>query len=141
VTRLHLKSLEHSTHGELLRYAILLDSFDYTIEHTKGKTHSLPDALSRRPFSAQKAQEAESSALELDPLYLNAITDDYFKKIPSTIETQMKSRSRHYRRHAQILTFTPIEMQDIVEPSVTAGQETNNRETDQQQPQAPPQQW
>lgn len=63
---IHLKSLKHSRHGKLLRYAILLDSFHYTIEHAKGKTHSLPDALSRRPFSEQEVREAESSAIELE---------------------------------------------------------------------------
>jgi hypothetical protein len=84
VSLTHLKSLKNSTHGKLLRYAILLDSFDYTIEHAKGKLHSLPDALSRRPFSEEEKKEAESSAVELDPLYLTAITDAYFEEIPST---------------------------------------------------------
>jgi hypothetical protein len=60
VSLTHLKSLKHSTHGKLLRYAILLDSFDYTIEHAKGKQHSLPDALSRRPFSELEKREAGS---------------------------------------------------------------------------------
>jgi hypothetical protein len=87
----HLKSLKHSTHGKLLRYAILLDSFDYTIEHAKGKQHLLPDALSRRPFSEEEKREAESSAVELDPLYLTAITDAYFEEIPSTVESRAKS--------------------------------------------------
>jgi hypothetical protein len=102
VSLTHLKSLKNSTHGKLLRYAILPDSFDYTIEHAKGKQHSLPDALSRRPFSEEEKKEAESSAVELDPLYLTVITDAYFDEIPSTVESRAKSHSRHFRRHAQI---------------------------------------
>jgi hypothetical protein len=78
----------------------LLDSFGYTIEHAKGISHSLPDALSRRPFSEQEVREAESSAVELEPLYLTAITDDYLGEIPSTVKSRAKSHSRHYRRHA-----------------------------------------
>jgi hypothetical protein len=84
----------------------------------KGKSHSLPDALSRRPFSEQEVREAESSAVELEPLYLTAITDAYFDEIPSTVESRAKSHSRHYRRHAQVLTFAPIELQDVVEPQL-----------------------
>jgi hypothetical protein len=120
VSLTHLKSLKSSTHGKLLRYAILLDSFDYTIEHANGKQHSLPDALSRRPFSEEEKKEAESSAVELDPLYLTAISEAYFDEIPSTIESRAKSHSRHFRRHAQVLTFAPIELQDVVEPQTSA---------------------
>jgi hypothetical protein len=120
VSLTHLKSLKSSTHGKLLHYAILLDSFDYTIEHAKGKQHSLPDALSRRPFSEEEKIEAESSAVELDPLYLTAISEAYFDEIPSTIESQAKSHSRHFRRHAKVLTFAPIELQDVVEPQSNA---------------------
>jgi hypothetical protein len=138
VSLTHLKSLKHSTHGKLLRYAILLDSFDYTIEHAKGKQHSLPDALSRRPFSEQEKREAESSAVELEPLYLTAITDAYFDEIPSTIESRAKSHSRHYRRHAQVLTFAPIELQDVVEPQAAAQNKANKSDTAQTEPQLSP---
>lgn len=136
VTLVHLKPLKHNMPGKLLRYAILLDSFDYTIEHAKGKSHTLPDALSRGPFLSEETQAAESSAKELDPLSLNSITDNYLREIESTIEGQIKSHSRHYRRHAKILTFAPIEMQDIVEPRANAAQEINNNEADKLQPQA-----
>jgi hypothetical protein len=131
VSLTHLKSLKNSTHGKLLRYAILLDSFDYTIEHAKGKQHSLPDALSRRPFSEEEKKEAESSAVELDPLYLTAITEAYFDEIPSTIESRAKSHSRHFRRHAQILTFAPIELQDVVESQTNAQSKANTSATAQ----------
>jgi hypothetical protein len=134
VSLTHLKSMKNSTHGKLLRYAILLDSFDYTIEHAKGKQHSLPDASSRRPFSEEEKKEAESSAVELDPLYLTAITEAYFDEIPSTIESRAKSHSRHFRRHAQILTFAPIELQDAVEPQTKAQREAHTSVTAQPEP-------
>jgi hypothetical protein len=134
----HLKSLKHSTHGKLLRYAILLDSFDYTIEHAKGKQHLLPDALSRRPFSEEEKREAESSAVELDPLYLTAITDAYFEEIPSTVESRAKSHSRHFRRHAKVLTFAPIQLQDVVEPRTNAQGKPDTMDTAQAEPQLPP---
>jgi hypothetical protein len=133
----HLKSLKYSSHGKLLRYAILLDSFDYTIEHTKGKQHLLPDALSRRPFSEEEKKEAESSAVELDPLYLTAITDAYFDEIPSTVESRAKSHSRHFRRHAKVLTFAPIQLQDVVEPRTKAQGKTDTMVAEQAPPQLP----
>jgi hypothetical protein len=138
VSLTHLKSLKHSTHGKLLRYAILLDSSDYTIEHAKGKSHSLPDASSRRLFSEQEVREAESSAVELEPLYLTAITDAYFDEIPSIIESRAKSHSRYYRRHAQVLTFAPIELQDVVEPQAAAQNNANKRDIAQTEPQLSP---
>jgi hypothetical protein len=134
VSLTHLKSLKNSTRGKLLRYAILLDSFDYTIEHAKGKQHLLPDALSRRPFSEAEKKEAESSAVELDPLYLTAITEAYFDEVPSTVESRAKSHARHFRRHAQILTLAPIELQDIVEPQTKAQREAHTSVIAQPEP-------
>jgi hypothetical protein len=138
VSLTHLQSLKHSTHGKLLRYAILLDSFDYTIEHAKGKQHLLPDALSRRPFSEEEKREAESNTVELDPLYLTAITDAYFDESPSTVESRAKSHARHFRRHAQILTFAPIELQDVVESQTKAQNEAHKSDTARAEPQLSP---
>lgn len=81
VTLVRLESLKHSTQGKLLLYAIFLDSLDYTIEHAKGKAHTLPDALSRRPLSSEETRSAETIAMELHPLYLNGLKMITLKKL------------------------------------------------------------
>jgi hypothetical protein len=47
VTLTYLKELKHSKNPKLLRYALLLSEFDFKIEYTKGRTHTLADERAR----------------------------------------------------------------------------------------------
>jgi hypothetical protein len=59
VTLTFLRELKHNKNPKLLRYALLLSEFDYKIEYTKGRTHTLADSLSRRPFSQEERDQVE----------------------------------------------------------------------------------
>jgi hypothetical protein len=59
VTLTFLRELKHKKNPKLLRYALLLSEFDYKIEYTKGRTHTLADCLSRRPFTQEERAQVE----------------------------------------------------------------------------------
>jgi hypothetical protein len=79
VTLTYLRELKHSKNPKLLRYALLLSEFDYKIEYTKGRTHTLADSLSRRPFTQAERDQVEKSQQEVDPLFLSAISEELFE--------------------------------------------------------------
>jgi hypothetical protein len=98
-----------------LRYALLLSEFDYKkIEYTKGRTHTLADSLSRRPFTQAERDQVEKSQKEVDPLFLSAISEELLEDMAPSDNQIWKSHSRHYRRHAKITHFAPITLQDTV---------------------------
>jgi hypothetical protein len=99
-----------------LRYALLLSEFDYKIEYTKGRTHTLADSLSRRPFTQAERDQVEKSQQEVDPLFLSAISEELFEDMAPSDNQIWKSHSRHYRRHAKIMHLAPITLQDTVPP-------------------------
>jgi hypothetical protein len=117
VTLTYLRELKHSKNPKLFRYALLLSEFDYKIEYTKGRTHTLADSLSRRPFTQAKRDQVEKSQQEVDPLFLSAISEELFEDMIPSDDQIWKSHSRHYRRHAKIMHLAPITLQQNVPPS------------------------
>jgi hypothetical protein len=59
VTLTFLRELKHNKNPKLLRYALLLSEFDYKIEYTRGRTHTLADSLSSRPFTQEERDQVE----------------------------------------------------------------------------------
>jgi hypothetical protein len=110
-----LRELKHNKNPKLLRYALLLSEFDYKIEYTKGRTHTLADSLSRRPFSHEERDQVEKCQHEVDPLCLSAISEELLEDMAPPESQIWKSLSRHYRRHAKIMNFAPITLQDTVQ--------------------------
>jgi hypothetical protein len=108
VTLSYLRELKHSKNPKLLRYALMLSEFDYKIEYTKGRTHTLADSLSRRPFTQAERDQVEKSQQEVDPLFLSAISEELFQEMAPSDDQIWKSHSRHYRRHAKIMHLAPI---------------------------------
>jgi hypothetical protein len=132
VTLTYLRELKHNKNSKLLRYALLLSEFDYKIEYTKGRTHTLADSLSRRPFTQAERDQVEKSQQEVDPLFLSAISEELLEDMAPSDNQIWKSHLRHYRRHAKITHFAPITLQDNVQqpaPNLDAAQP--------QQPQQP----
>jgi hypothetical protein len=114
VTLTYLRELKHNKNPKLLRYALLLSEFEYKIEYTKGRTHTLADSLSRRPFTQAEREQVEKSQQEVDPLFLSAISEELFEDMLPSDDQIWKSHSRHYRRHAKIMHLAPITLQDTV---------------------------
>jgi hypothetical protein len=101
-----------------LRYALLLSEFDYKIEYTKGRTHTLADSSSRRPFSQEERDQVEKCQQEVDPLFLSVSQELLEDMAPS--ESQIwKSHSRHYPRHARIMNFAPRTLENIAHLAAT----------------------
>jgi hypothetical protein len=116
VTLTFLRELKHNKNPKPLHYALLLSEFDYKIEYTKGRTHTLADSLSRRPFSLEEQDQVEKCQQEVDPLFLSAISEELLEDMAPPESQIWKSHSRHYRRHAKIMNFAPITLQDTVQP-------------------------
>jgi hypothetical protein len=99
---------------------LLLSEFDFKIEYTRGRTRTLADSLSRRPFTQEERYQVEKCQQEVDPLFLSgvsAISEDLLHDM-APLESQIwKSHSRHYRRHAKIMHLAPITLQDIAHPA------------------------
>jgi hypothetical protein len=132
VTLTYLRELKHSKNPKLLRYALLLSEFDCKIEYTKGRTHTLADSLSRRPFMQAERDQVEKSQQEVDLLFLSAISEELFEDIIPSDDQIWKSHSRHYWRHAKIMHLAPITLQQNVPPSAP-----NLNAAQQQQQQQP----
>jgi hypothetical protein len=132
VTLTRLRELKHNKIPKLLRYALLLSEFDYKIEYTKGRTHTVADSLSRRPFTQEERDQVEKSQQEVDPLFLSAILEELLEDMAPSDNEIWKSHSRHYRRHAKITHFAPITLQDTVPPPTP-----NLAAVQPQQPQPP----
>jgi hypothetical protein len=114
VTLTYLRELKHNKNPKLLRYALLLSEFEYKIEYTKGRTHTLADSLSRRPFTQAERKQVEKSQQEVDPLFLSAISEELFEDMVPSDDQIWKSHSRHYQRHAKIMHLAPITLQNTV---------------------------
>jgi hypothetical protein len=72
VTLTFLRELKHNKNHKLLRYVLILSEFDYKIEYTRGRTDTLTDSLSRRPFTQEERDQVEKCQQEVDPLFLSA---------------------------------------------------------------------
>jgi hypothetical protein len=116
VTLTYLRELKHNENSKLLRYGLLLSDFEYKIEYTRGRTHTLADSLSRRPFTQEERDQVEQSQQEVDPLFLSAISEELLEDMAASDNQIWKSHSRHYSRHAKITHFAPITLQDTVQP-------------------------
>jgi hypothetical protein len=95
---------------------LLLSEFDYKIEHTKGRPHTLADSLSRRSSSQEERDQAE----KMPARGRSPIPVHYFRTTASGYGTSRniwKSHSRHYRRHAKITNFAPITLRDTAQPA------------------------
>jgi hypothetical protein len=66
----YLSSLKYSTNAKLQRYALLLSDFQFKVEYKKGKSHTLADSLSRKPFSEAERAEAEEIPPNADLAFL-----------------------------------------------------------------------
>jgi hypothetical protein len=84
--------------------------------NTRGRTHTLADSLSRRPFTQEERDQVEKCQQEVDPLFLSAISEELLEDMAPPDSQIWKSHSRHYRRHAKIMNFAPITLQDTVQP-------------------------
>jgi hypothetical protein len=99
------------------------------VEYKKGRTHTLADSLSRKPFTEQEKAQAEQIEPEADLAFLSSLTDDYLGDIQPSHISILKSHSRHQRRHSKILHFAPITLQDVTDPPVPRNsdhQQTSN---------------
>ena len=63
-----------ATNGRLLRWSLLLQSFQFTIEHKKGALNSNADSLSRRPYPDPGPEDLEDDTTN-DDIYFSAITE------------------------------------------------------------------
>jgi hypothetical protein len=117
VTLTFLRELKHNKNPKLLRYALLLSEFDYKVEYTKGRTHTLADSLSRRPFIQEERDQVEKCQQEVDPLFLSVISKELLEDMAPSDNQIWKSHSRHYRRHAKITHCAPITLQETAQPS------------------------
>ena len=79
----YLQSLKNSNSGRLLRWSLLLQQYDFTIEYKQGKINSNADALSRRhyPVQADESDDMEDKILApvvvgVTPVQLNIIVEE-----------------------------------------------------------------
>jgi hypothetical protein len=91
--------------------------------------HTLADSLSRRPFTQEERDQVEKCQQEVDPLFLSAMSEELLEDMAPPESQIWKSHSRHYRRHAKIMNFAPITLQDTVQPPAP-----NSDAAQQQQP-------
>jgi hypothetical protein len=112
----YLSSLKYSTNAKLQRYALLLSDFQLKVEYKKGKSHTLADSLSRKPFSEAEKAEAEQIPPDADLAFLSSLTEDYLNDMQPSHVSILKSHSRHQRRHSKILHFAPLTFQDVIDP-------------------------
>jgi hypothetical protein len=88
----YLASLKYSTNAKLQRYALLSD-FQSKVEYKKGKSHTLADSLSRKPFTEQEKAQAEQIEPDADLAFLSSLTDDYLGDIQPSHVSIFKSHS------------------------------------------------
>jgi hypothetical protein len=111
----YLASLKYSTNAKLQRYALLLSDFQFKVEYKKGKSHTLADSLSRKPFSESEVADAEKIPPDADLEFLLSLTEDYLTDIQPSHVSILKSHARHQRRHSKILSFAPLTLDDITD--------------------------
>jgi hypothetical protein len=126
----YLTSLKYSTNAKLQRYALLLSDFRFKVEYKKGKSHTLADSLSRKPFTEQEKAQAEQIEPDADLAFLSSLTDDYLGDIQPSHVSILKSHSRHRRRHSKILHFAPITLQDVTDPPAPRNGEQQQQPSD-----------
>jgi hypothetical protein len=107
----------------LQRYALLLSDFQFKVEYKKGKSHTLADSLSRKPFSEAERAEAEEIPPDADLAFLLSLTEDYLSDIQPSHVSILKSHARHQRRHSKILHFAPLTLEDVTDPPVPRNNE------------------
>jgi hypothetical protein len=112
----YLTSLKNSANAKFQRHALLLPDFQFKVEYKKGKTRTLADSLSRKPFSEEEKKQAEQIEAEVGLGFLSSFTNEYLSEIQPSQLSILKSHSRHSRRHAKILHFAPITLQDVTDP-------------------------
>jgi hypothetical protein len=100
---------------QMQRYALLLSDFQFKVEYKKGKSHTLADSLSRKPFSEAEREQAEQIPPEADLEFLLSLTEDYLTDIQPSHVSILKSHARHQRRHSKILHFAPLTLEDITD--------------------------
>lgn len=62
--------------AKLLRWSLLLQEFDFDIEHCAGTENQLADALSRQPDAENVPPDDESRLLPPEPGHINAVLDE-----------------------------------------------------------------
>jgi hypothetical protein len=115
---IYLKSLKYSTNVKLLRYAILLSGYRYKVECKKGRTHTLPYSLSRKPFSQEEKEQAKQIEPEVGLGFLSSLSDELLHELQSSPQSSLKSHARHVRRHPKIVHLLPPTLQEISDPTV-----------------------
>jgi hypothetical protein len=78
------------------------------VEYKKGKTHTLTDSLSRKPFTEEEKAQVEEIPPDADLAFLLSLTEDYLSDIQPPHVSILKLHSRHQRRHSKILHFAPL---------------------------------
>ena len=69
-----LKDLKNGPSSKLIRYALLLQQYDFELQHISGTANGLCDSLSRREYPTTEADENEPPVLGIHPHeYLNAV--------------------------------------------------------------------
>ena len=80
-----LKNLKSATNSRLIRYSLLLQQYDFEIQHVKGSQNNLSDALSRREYEPEEGGNTAPPLLDIHPHdVLNVIqadTADYLNAI------------------------------------------------------------
>jgi hypothetical protein len=115
---------------------LLLQQFNFRVEHLAGSKNQVADALSRKPQAEEKANESvddnePNPVGDLDPtVYLATLTDVDFPSILSMdIDPikQERAKDRHRRKHSTVVTLAPLKIRsdqrfNIQSNKVTQGQ-------------------
>lgn len=102
----YIKNLKHSSSPKLVRYAMLLQTLNFRVEHVEGKLNVAMDFISRNPTGNEKTDSQETDEL-LDVAhydYLNAIDVEEL-----LVENKISEKHRSFKkRKFTMCTLTPI---------------------------------
>jgi hypothetical protein len=125
----YLRNLKFSTSPKLVRYALILQNFQFDVVYIRGKNNVIADFLSRYPMHDDEAADEEHKT-HADPLedidhynYLGALdVDAYIADSDITFRDPAKKRRRNYSVY-QLVPLSDASQSESVE----AHENTGNR--------------
>ena len=111
----YLQNLKHSSSSKLYRYSLLLQQFNFTIQHIKGQSNVVADFLSRYPLYEEETATPDhipdaNSIEDIDHFsYLNAIDAEAYV---ADSEVKFRDPAKKRRRNYRVYEFMPLSVAD-----------------------------